>query len=145
MDSRTLERKMKFIDDYKLAKNASTGSKYDSNANVTQKNLATLQCELGKKDIIDLRRGIICSYLEKESPELAQQFLKRLEFMPQPLPCMTHTQLIYTMAMTYIFDRIIKGYITTIDEAIDTFVKLSEPHIVEVNLADILGDENDNE
>jgi hypothetical protein len=77
--------------------------------------------------------------------ELAQQFLKRLESMPQPLPCKTHAQLIYTMAMTYIFDRIIKGYITTIDEAIDTFIKLSEPHIVEVNLADILGDENDDD
>lgn len=77
--------------------------------------------------------------------ELAQQFLKRLELMSQPLPRKTYTQLIYTMAMTYIVDRIIKGYITTIDEAIDTFVKLSEPHIVEVNLADILGDENDNE
>ena len=78
MDSRTLERKMKFIDDYKLAKNASTGSKYDSNANVTQKNLATLQCELGKKDIIDLRRGIICSYLDKVDSTLSQQFLEDL-------------------------------------------------------------------
>ena len=57
----------------------------------------------------------------------------------------THTSLIWTMAYTYVCTKIIDGYITTIDEAIDTFVKLSEPHIVEVNLADILGDENDNE
>lgn len=57
----------------------------------------------------------------------------------------THTSLIWTMAYTYVCTKIIDGYITTIDEAIDTFIKLSEPHIVEVNLADILGDENINE
>lgn len=57
----------------------------------------------------------------------------------------THTSLIWTMAYTYVCTKIIDEYIITIDEAIDTFIKLSEPHIVEVNLADILGDENDNE
>lgn len=57
----------------------------------------------------------------------------------------THTSLIWTMAYTYVCTKIMDGYITTIDEAIDTFIKLLEPHIVEVNLADILGDENDNE
>lgn len=57
----------------------------------------------------------------------------------------THTSLIWTMAYTYVCTKIIDGYITTIDEAIDTFVKLSEPHIVEVNLADILGEEDINE
>lgn len=57
----------------------------------------------------------------------------------------THTSLIWTMAYTYVCTKIMDRYITTIDEAIDTFIKLLEPHIVEVNLADILGDENDNE
>ena len=57
----------------------------------------------------------------------------------------THTSLIWTMAYAYVCTKIMDGYITTIDEAIDTFIKLSEPHIVEINLADILGDENDNE
>ena len=32
MDSRTLEKKLKFIDDYKAAENAASGSKYDSTA-----------------------------------------------------------------------------------------------------------------
>lgn len=77
--------------------------------------------------------------------EIAQQFLKRFEVMPQPLPSKSNAQLIYTMAMTYIFDRIIKGYITTIDEAVDTFIKLSAPHITEVDLANILGVENTDE
>jgi hypothetical protein len=53
MDARTLEKKLKFIDDYKKAINASTGSKYDANSNVTTKCIATLQTELGKKDLID--------------------------------------------------------------------------------------------
>ena len=65
MDSRTLERNLQYIDEYKAASNAATGSKYDSNANVTNKNLATLQCEIGKKDIIDIRRAIIKQYLTK--------------------------------------------------------------------------------
>lgn len=57
----------------------------------------------------------------------------------------THTSLIWTMAYTYVCTKIMDGFITNMEDAIDTFIKLSEPHIVEVNLADILGDENDNE
>lgn len=60
-----LHKKIKFITNYKQAKNAATGSKYDSNANVTQKNIATLQCELGKKDLIDINRYLTEQYLLK--------------------------------------------------------------------------------
>ena len=80
MDNRTLEKKLKFIDDYKAAENASSGSKYDSNANVTQKNIATLQCELGKKDIIDVRRAIIKNYLTQDYDEkIADSYLEDLK------------------------------------------------------------------
>ena len=79
MDSRTIARKLKFIEEYKSAKNAATGSKFDSNANVTQKNIATLQCELGKKDIIDLRRTITCNYLERDfGKEISDKYLEDL-------------------------------------------------------------------
>ena len=64
----TINDKINFIEDYKRAENASTGSKYDSNANVSCKNIATLQCELGKKDIIDLNRRITSDYLKKLYP-----------------------------------------------------------------------------
>ena len=57
----------------------------------------------------------------------------------------THTSLIWTMAYAYVCTKIMDGFIITIEEAIDTFIKLLEPHIVEVNLVDILGDENNNE
>ncbi len=63
MDAKTLNDKMKFMDDYFCASNASTGSKYDSNANVTCKNLSTLTCELGKKDLIDLHRAIVEKFI----------------------------------------------------------------------------------
>lgn len=50
----------------------------------------------------------------------------------------THTSMIWTMAFTYVCTKIMDGYITTIVDAMDTFIKLVEPHIVEVNLSDIL-------
>ena len=64
MDSKTLEKKLKFIDDYTLAINAATGSQFDSNANVASKNLATQECELSKKDFIDLNRALVKRYLK---------------------------------------------------------------------------------
>lgn len=77
MDERTLNKKLKFIDDYNHASNASTGSQYDSNANVASKNLATQECELSKKDFIDLNRALTKRYLGKlygEDNEIINQF-----------------------------------------------------------------------
>ena len=65
MDKKTLKRKLKFIENYINASNAATGSKYDANANVTQKNVSTLQCELGKKDLIEINRALTEKYLKK--------------------------------------------------------------------------------
>lgn len=75
MDKVTLERKLKFIKDYTAASNAATGSKYDANANITSKNLATLTCELSKKDLIDINRSLMSSYIEKlYDKELADMY-----------------------------------------------------------------------
>ena len=77
--SRSEQKKLEFIDFYKKASNAATGSKFDSNANITSKNIATLQTELGKKDIIDLNRIITYSYIEKLfGKDTAEQYLKDL-------------------------------------------------------------------
>ena len=46
------EKRWKFVEEYKKASNASTGSQFDSNANVATKNISTEQCELGKGDLI---------------------------------------------------------------------------------------------
>ena len=80
MDEKTLAKKLKFIDDYNNAINASTGSQYDSNANVASKNLATQECELGKKDFIDLNRALVKRYLLK-----AYNDEKLVEFFEQDL------------------------------------------------------------
>ena len=63
MDERTVLKKIKFIDNYKAAKNAATGSEVDSNANVTSKNIATMSAELSKPDFIDVNRAIVNKYL----------------------------------------------------------------------------------
>ena len=75
--NRFIEKKFKFIQEYSQALNAATGSKVDSNANITSKNVATLSTELSKKDFISLNYYITCHYLEKKyGNELVEQFLK---------------------------------------------------------------------
>lgn len=75
MDERTLNKKLKFIESYKAAQNAATGSEVDSNANVTSKNVATMSAELSKPDFIDVNRAIVKKYLlSKYGQELCDQF-----------------------------------------------------------------------
>lgn len=66
MDERTLQRKLKFIDNYKTAVNAASGSEVDANANVVSKNIATMSAELPKSDFIDISRAIFKKYLETD-------------------------------------------------------------------------------
>ena len=54
-----------FIDKYKKAINASTGSEVDSNANVENKNVTTLTGELFKKDAIGVNRLNMYGKIEK--------------------------------------------------------------------------------
>lgn len=80
MDQRTMEKKLAFIDDYKNASNAATGSQFDSNANVASKNTATLQCELGKKDLLDINRRLTSDYVTKlYGEDVGQQYLDDLK------------------------------------------------------------------
>ena len=75
MDERTILKKIKFIDNYKAAKNAATGSEVDSNANVTSKNVATMSAELSKPDFIDVNRALVKKYLgAKYGQEMCDQF-----------------------------------------------------------------------
>lgn len=57
----------------------------------------------------------------------------------------THTSLIWTMAYTYVCTKIMDGFITNMEDVIDTFVKLVTPHIMEINLYDILKEDNEHE
>lgn len=57
----------------------------------------------------------------------------------------THTSLIWTMAYTYVCTKIMDGFITDMEDVINTFVKLVTPHIMEINLCDILKEDNEHE
>ena len=71
---------IRFFDSYKHASNASTGAKYDSNANVTTKNIATMSAESIKKLGIDVQRRVAYNYINKlYGEDLANQYIKDLE------------------------------------------------------------------
>ena len=78
-DRETLER-MQFLSDYCEAANAATGSKYDANANVEHKNIATLIGELPKGSFIRLNRRLLTERIKKMyGKELADQYIYLLE------------------------------------------------------------------
>lgn len=73
-------KKNDFIKEYIHAKNAATGSKFDSNANVSKKNIVTLGQELYKEDNIKQNRYILFDKIRKNySKKLAEQYLADLE------------------------------------------------------------------
>lgn len=77
---RTLTNKKQFIKDYAKASNAATGSKYDANANVTEKNIVTLNGELFKGDIIKVNRTILTDKIrEMYGEDLAKEYIQMLE------------------------------------------------------------------
>lgn len=77
---RTLINKKQFIKDYANASNAATGSKYDANANVTEKNIVTLNGELFKGDVIKVNRAILTDKIrEMYGEDLAKEYIRQLE------------------------------------------------------------------
>lgn len=77
-DRETLE-KLKFLADYVDAANAATGSKYDANANVENKNIATLIGELPKSGFIRLNRRLLTDRIKKMyGKELADRYIDLL-------------------------------------------------------------------
>lgn len=77
---KTLKTDSDFIRDYINASNASTGSKYDSNANVENKNVVTLGQELHKGKNIQQNRYIMQNKIKAlYSKKLASQYIKDLE------------------------------------------------------------------
>lgn len=73
-------KKQDFIKAYIEASNAASGSKFDSNANVSSKNIVTLGQELYKEDNIKQNRYILCDKIRKiYSKKLSEQYLNDLE------------------------------------------------------------------
>lgn len=78
-ETREIRDKMTFLIDYCEAQNAATGSKFDSNANVEKKNIATLIGELPKKSFINLNRKMLTDRIkEMYGKEYADKYIGML-------------------------------------------------------------------
>ena len=59
MNSQQIESKIKFIERYIGASNAAEGSLFDANANVSSKNIATMEAEMMKREFIQINRELL--------------------------------------------------------------------------------------
>ena len=76
---KSLLRSVELINNYTGSANAATASKYDANANVSVKNIATLSNELNKFDRIMLNRHLMTQKItELFGDELAIEYLRQL-------------------------------------------------------------------
>ncbi|MCI1779389.1 MAG: anaerobic ribonucleoside-triphosphate reductase [Bacteroidales bacterium] len=79
LEDREVRDKLKFLMEYCDAQNPASGSKFDANANVENKNIATLIGELPKKNFIRLNRRLITDRLkEMYGNEFADKYLRLL-------------------------------------------------------------------
>ena len=77
-DRETMD-KLKFLTDYCKEANAATSSKYDANANVEHKNIATLIGELPKSSFIRLNRRLLTDRIKQMyGKELADEYIEKL-------------------------------------------------------------------
>ena len=75
-EDREVKEKLDFLINYCNASNAATGSKYDANANVEKKNIATLIGELPKSNFIRLNRRLLCDKIKDLfGKELSDKYL----------------------------------------------------------------------
>ena len=75
-----IESKIKFIENYINSKNAASGSILDANANVTQKNIATLEAEINKDVNIQVNRKLIYNKIKSEfDEETAEEYIRQIE------------------------------------------------------------------
>ena len=78
-ETRDVLEQLKFLSGYCKASNAASGSKYDANANVEHKNIATLIGELPKKAFIQLNRKMLTDRIKQlYGKELADEYIDLL-------------------------------------------------------------------
>ncbi len=80
MEDREVKDKLDFLTSYCDASNAATGSKYDANANVEKKNIATLIGELPKQNFIRLNRRLLTDRIKDVyGRELSDKYIHLLK------------------------------------------------------------------
>lgn len=76
----THQKYLDFIEEYKQASNAATGSEVDANANVEQKNVATMASEIHKKDNIKINRLAMQKMIrDMFGEDLANEYIRQLD------------------------------------------------------------------
>ncbi len=80
LTSEQVSKKIDFIDHYINSSNAADGSKVDANANVTSKNIATMEAELNKDINIQVNRTLIKRQINLlYGEELANEYTRQIE------------------------------------------------------------------
>ena len=75
-EDREIREKIEFLSNYVNASNAATGSKFDANANVEKKNIATLMGELPKSSFIRINRRLLTDRIKEiYGKELADRYI----------------------------------------------------------------------
>jgi len=79
MNSQQIESKIKFIERYIGASNAAEGSLFDANANVSTKNIATMESEMMKKEFIQINRELLRKEIESlYGKDFAAEYIDQL-------------------------------------------------------------------
>lgn len=80
LNEEQIDSKIDFITNYIHAKNAASGSTLDSNANVSFKNIATLEAELNKDINIQVNRTLVSKRIEDLfGKDLAKEYHRQIE------------------------------------------------------------------
>ena len=80
LDEGQLNKKLEYVSNYIKASNPAEGSIFDANANVTSKNIATLESEIHKDINIQINRKLVQNEIEKVyDKELSDEYLRQLE------------------------------------------------------------------
>lgn len=75
-----IRQKMDFINNYRYASNPADGSKLDANANVTHKNIATLEAEINKDINIQVNRALVAEKIsELFGAGLGKEYIRQIE------------------------------------------------------------------
>lgn len=80
LTEKQIKDKIKFLNEYKSAKNAASGSKVDANANVSCKNIATMAAEMNKDIGVQINRTIMKEKIsDLFGQELGEEYVRQLE------------------------------------------------------------------
>lgn len=80
LNASQLKGKMDYISDYIKSENAADGSKMDANANVSSKNLATLEAEINKDINVQINRTLVSNKIKSLFGEdLSKEYIRQIE------------------------------------------------------------------